>query len=170
VASAQEREAFDLTPTVKAKVVQLRALDQALETKKKRSKSQELEDQFAFECTARKLPPFARQYPFAKQMKRNWRFDFAWDLPRTTEHRPIKVAVEIEGLVMMPAMVMGKRQMIVMGRHASPTGIKEDMVKYNVATLLGWYVLRFDQTLLAKGFAIDLTMRVFHRMGYKVAS
>ena len=71
---------------------------------------------------------------------------------------------------MQKAIVNGVPQMVVLGGHASPIGIKKDMVKYATATLLGWHLLRFEQTMIASGFAVNMTMRVLHRMGYRIQS
>lgn len=120
----------------------------------KRSKADALADGFAASCRARRLPPFEREHVFAKELGRRWRFDFAWP-----EHH---VAAEIEGLVMRPMFdKSGNRQVVTMGRHASPAGIVEDMRKYNSAIVLGWSVLRFDQKLIASGEALDTLVRVF---------
>lgn len=80
----------------------------------------DLEDRFAFQIKALKLPAANREYRFHD--KRKWRFDFAWP-----EH---KVAVEIEGGVWTG------------GRHTRGSGFVADIEKYNAAALLGWKVLR----------------------------
>jgi hypothetical protein len=101
---------------------------------------------FAFQCKAAGIVEPAREFVFSPERK--WRFDFAWV--------GFGVAVEIEGLVVRK--VNGVMQ--VSGRHASITGMREDMVKYNNAALFGWMVLRFDQSLVKSGEALAMTERV----------
>jgi len=118
------------------------------------------EDTFAFQCRAYKLPPFmggdTKQCYFAKTFNgRQWRFDFAWP--------QYLVAVEIEGLVVKK--IGG--QTVVMGAHATITGMREDMEKYNCAALLRWHVLRFEQGMVKSGTAIDTTMRVLADRGWR---
>jgi len=55
---------------------------------------------------------------------RKWRFDFAW--PNAL------VALEIEGGLFMEGG----------GAHSHPTNIMRDVQKYNVATFMGWAVIR----------------------------
>jgi very-short-patch-repair endonuclease len=100
------------------------------------------EELFAFHCRAYGLPPPIREYEFAGKVGRKYRFDFAWP--------DLMVAVEIEGLVVRR--VEGRTQ--VSGRHASITGMREDMFKYNLAAGLGWCVLRFEQSMVKKGDAV----------------
>ena len=56
---------------------------------------------------------------------RRWRFDFA--VPE------LMIAIEIEGGI------FGKARL----GHSTGSGIKKDMEKYNMATLMGWKVLRY---------------------------
>ncbi len=57
--------------------------------------------------------------------KRRWRFDYA--VP------DLMIAVEIEGGIFAKSRL----------GHSSGSGIKKDMEKYNMATLMGWKVLRY---------------------------
>ncbi len=70
------------------------------------------------------LPAPVREFYFAKP--RMWRFDFAWP--------DLQVAVEIEG---------GTWSYRTRG-HTSGLGYAANLEKYNAATLLGWWVLRFN--------------------------
>jgi very-short-patch-repair endonuclease len=112
-------------------------------------------DLFATQCRAYSLPPVERELRFAKAaMGKGWRFDFAW--------RQYMVAVEIDGVIV-------KRiggQLVVMGRHATIGGMREDNVKINAAILLGWHVLRFFQSDVKPKIAIDTTMRVLIARGW----
>lgn len=126
----------------------------------KRAAKESPEDKFAFQCRAYKLPSFmggaTKQCYFAKAFNgRQWRFDFAWP--------QFMVAVELEGLVVKKI----GTQTLVMGAHATITGMREDMEKYNCAVLLRWHVLRFEQTMVNNGTAIDTTMRVLNDRGWK---
>lgn len=114
----------------------------------KLSKAKQIAQKFADQCEQRGLPAFEREWLFASELGRRWRFDFAWPAH--------KVALEIEGLVVMR--VNGQLQ--VMGRHASITGFKEDCEKYASAAALGWRVLRFEQSQVKAGLAIDMLVRV----------
>lgn len=115
---------------------------------KKLSQSKIVAQRFADQCIERALPEPEREYLFASELGRRWRFDFAWPEQR--------VALEIEGLVVMR--VNGQLQ--VMGRHASITGFKEDCVKYATANKLGWRVLRFEQSQVKDRTAIDFLVRM----------
>jgi very-short-patch-repair endonuclease len=81
------------------------------------------------------LPEPAAEYPFAQQLKRKWRFDFAYP--------EVKVAIEVEG------------GGYVQGRHSRGAGMAKDMEKYNFAALLGWVVLRFDNRMIEDNTAAD---------------
>lgn len=154
----------DIGRTARTKIDQLQLLDVELEKKKQKQVRSKAEDLFAFQCRAQKLPPYVREARFAQVVKRQWRFDFCFHLlPGALTPREIKLAVEIEGIVMRR--INGVWQMG--GRHASVEGFKEDCVKYSAAVLLGWHVLRFEQSQVKKGFAINMTKRVLHRMGYR---
>lgn len=58
--------------------------------------------------------------------QRRWRFDYAWPTER--------LAVEIEGGA------------YTRGRHTRGAGFVNDMEKYNMATVLGWHILRYTPT------------------------
>jgi len=129
-------------------------------------KARSKEELFAFQCRAMRLPPVVTQFRFAADAPvpgqrgkppkpRQWRFDFAWP-----EYR---LAVEIEGLVVRR--IGG--QLIVTGRHASVKGFKDDCEKYAAAALLGWTVLRFEQSQVKSGYAINMTQRVLYARGWK---
>lgn len=123
--------------------------------KRKKAERTSKEDLFDFHCRAYRLPPFARQAMFAKkELGREWRFDFCW--------QQYMLAVEIEGLVVLK--ISG--QLVVRGRHASIQGMKDDMEKYNAATLLGWHLLRFEQGMVKSCVAIDTTIRVLTARGW----
>ncbi len=64
---------------------------------------------------------FVREHKF--HPTRRWRFDFA--IPDR------KVAIEIEGGI------------YTQGRHTRGSGFSKDCEKYNVATVMGWAVLRY---------------------------
>ena len=142
---------------------------------KKQSQLSRIADLFAYQCRSHNLPPYIREYKFALAVKRQWRFDFCWNLPAGMYglKRPIRLAVEIEGIVMRqvriidPATKVVTVERIMGGRHATITGFKEDCIKYGTASLLGWEVLRFEQSQVKSKFALGLTMRKLHRLGYR---
>ena len=96
-----------------------------------------LEETFALQLRAEKVPPPYREYRF--HPTRRWRFDFAWPAQ--------KVAVEIEGGVFSR------------GRHTRGSGFVKDCEKYNNAALMGWTVLRFAQPHLKDLSALRFTQR-----------
>lgn len=79
------------------------------------------------------LPEPDKQIQFCSTRK--WKSDFGY-VDR-------KILIEVEG---------GGG----IGRHSSASGYREDCVKYNVAALMGWTVLRFDKSLIARGIAIEM--------------
>lgn len=124
----------------------------ALPAVRRSSKRTAAEDLFAFHCRARRLPDFERNHRFALVIGRRWHFDFAWVKER--------VAVEVEGLVVRR--IGG--ELVCTGRHASVAGFKEDCIKYATAATLGWHVLRFEQSQVTSGEAIDFTIRMLDRI------
>lgn len=120
---------------------------------KKLSKAEEL---FAFHCRAHQLMAPEREYLFAKELGRRWRFDFAWPVHR--------VAVEVEGLAMR--MIGG--QLVCVGRHTTVTGFRADLEKYNTATMLGWRVLRFEQQEIKNGNAVLLVKRALQEAADRI--
>jgi hypothetical protein len=90
------------------------------------------EELFRIHLITSKLPPHRREYYFSKP--RMWRFDFAWP--------EYMLAVEIEG---------GSWSN---GRHSRGSGFTEDCEKYNRATILGWWLLRFTTEMVKAGVAL----------------
>jgi very-short-patch-repair endonuclease len=138
------------------------------------SKSEQIARTFALHIRARKLPePRCRFHPEGelrfmagevierqnRRLKRrtaspSWRFDFAW---------PDRlIAVEVEGVSVRKDATTGKTQLG--GRHAHITGFKDDCEKYAWAAVMGWRVLRFEQSQVVKGFAIDMLVRLWHAL------
>lgn len=111
-------------------------------------------DLFASQCRLRRLIPFEREFMFAQGMGRKWRADFAW--------RRYGVLVEIEGLCVRRL----AGQLVVMGRHASIQGFREDCIKYASAALLGFTVLRFEQTQVRDKTALDYVTQVLISKGW----
>lgn len=93
-----------------------------------------LEDTLLFHMRANRLPEPEREYMFAKDIKRRWRFDFAW--PKR------KLAVEVEGGIW------------VGGAHTRGRHFNSDADKYNHAALTGWKVLRFSTNHISDGNAV----------------
>lgn len=131
-----------------------------------KAKRDQHEDELAFQIRAHRMPDPARQHAFALELGRRWRFDFAW--PK------YKLAAEFEGLVATRALLpkghgqQGYRQAIILtGRHTSPEGYKDDVEKYNAATLLGWRLLRFHRDQVKSGEAIATLERMFHTLGWE---
>lgn len=73
-------------------------------------------------CSLHGLPAPVAEFPFAKDIGRKWRADWAW--PEK------KVLLEVDGGVWIG------------GRHTSGAGWMKDTDKLNHAALLGWRCLR----------------------------
>ncbi len=73
------------------------------------------------------------EFPFAQALRRRFRFDFA-DVER-------RIAIELEGGVW------------TYGRHTRPQGYIRDIEKYNIASALGWMLIRVPAHLAHKHLA-----------------
>ena len=82
------------------------------------------------------LPLPEKHYRFNKPHSRH-EFDRAWP--------SLKIAVEIEGGVFMVSKAGHQG-----GRHASGAGYTEDCLKYNMATALGWTIIRLTSPMVKK--------------------
>jgi len=99
-----------------------------------------LELDFLARLRKENLPaPDEREFKFCSG--RGWKADFAYT--------PYRVLVEVEG---------GG----TIGRHTSITGYRDDCIKYNVASLLGWKVLRFDKDMIKRGIAVETIRAVLN--------
>ena len=88
----------------------------------------DLEREFETYCQMFDVETPAREYCFAKEIGRRWRFDFAWP--------DRKVAVEIQGGTWNR------------GRHVRGKGYAKDCEKHNAAVALEWKVLQFTGDML----------------------
>lgn len=113
------------------------------------------EELLAFQMKSLGLPTPEREYRFAISMKREWRFDFCF--------LPYSLAVEFEGLVVRKE----RGRAVVSGRHATITGMREDMVKYNAAILLGYGVLRFEKAHVVSGQAVATIQQALSVRGWR---
>lgn len=86
------------------------------------------------------LPEPVREFAFAKGEGRKFRADLAYP--------DRKLLIECEGGIFR-------------GRHTSATGYSTDAEKYNLATLLGYSVLRFTSAQIKGGQAIAMIERFF---------
>jgi very-short-patch-repair endonuclease len=132
-----------------------RIRDVAREVKNAHTKRHE--DLFSFQLKAHKLPTFIREHRFALSIGRQWRFDFA--------NPEFMIAVEVEGLIVKR---VGGR-FVSTGAHADINGFKSDCCKYAEAAILGWTVLRFEQSQVKTGEAVNFTKRLLHAKGYRTA-
>jgi hypothetical protein len=90
------------------------------------------------------IPDPVEEHPFAKEIGRKFRFDYAWVGP--------KIAVEKEGGIWARTR----------GGHTHPMHILRDMEKGNIAALLGWRVFRFTPEQINKGAAMTFIAPLFH--------
>ena len=100
-----------------------------------------LENKLGFLIRVLELPAPVTEYKFIKN--RRFRFDFAWP--------DLKIAVEVEG---------GTYRY---GRHQRPGGYENDCVKYSLAALLGWKVVRVTSGMITDGRAEALLECAFGR-------
>jgi hypothetical protein len=138
-----------------------RVLHSVKQKRERKADKPKPEDDFDYQLRSQEFPSYVRQHRFAKEaIGRGWQFDFAWV--------QYKLAVEIEGLVMRKLLDANTREPVwcVYGRHATITGMVEDMTKYNTAAILGWHVMRFEQKAVKDGSAAAETMRFLYSRGW----
>jgi very-short-patch-repair endonuclease len=97
------------------------------------------EETFALHCKAYGLEP-EREFLFAAEIGRKFRADFAFPNDR--------LLVEIEG------------GSWTNGRHNRGYGFELDCEKYNIATYLGWRLLRYSTDMVTGGGAIQNVRRI----------
>lgn len=97
----------------------------------------ELEALLLLHIRAEGLPEPRREYPFAAPVGRKFRADFAYPYQR--------LLIECEGGVWLDK-----------GGHSTGDGITRDCHKQNLATLLGFRVLRFTAAMVEDGTAIEI--------------
>ena len=96
-------------------------------------KATRLEEIFALQIRAMKLPVPVREYRF--HSKRKFRLDFAWP--------ELKIAVEVDGGTFSN------------GRHVRGMGYRNDCIKINLASCSGWVVLRGDSKMVKSGELLE---------------
>jgi very-short-patch-repair endonuclease len=97
------------------------------------------EEAFALQLVAYKIS-FEREFLFAAEIGRKFRADFAFPDAR--------LLVEIEG------------GSFTNGRHNRGYGFELDLEKYNIATYLGWRLLRFSTGMVMGGVPIQNVRRI----------
>jgi hypothetical protein len=100
---------------------------------------------FEATLTGAGLGPFATEFEFHEprpdEVRRFWRFDYAWP--------EVRLAVEVEGGIWRKGG----------GAHSHPLNIERDAEKYTAAGLLGWRVLRYPpEKIMAAIPAIALAL------------
>ena len=104
----------------------------------------DLEEEMAWQMEVAGIPTPIREHKFAwEELRRQWRFDFAWELDGQ------RSALEVEGGTWSG------------GRHVSGSGFESDCDKYNAACLLGWGVYRVTGKMVKDGRALELMQKVF---------
>lgn len=93
------------------------------------------EEQFALDCKRVGLAP-VREFQFSK---RKFRADFGFVAE--------KLLVEVEGGIW------------IRGRHNRASSIEKDFVKYSLAAILGYRVIRCSTDQVMSGQAIDWTLQ-----------
>ena len=77
-----------------------------------------------------------REFQFAKELKRRFMADIAWP--------PFKILMELEGGVYSN------------GRHVRGAGYEADCVKYSLASILGYTLIRVTYGMIERGEACEL--------------
>ena len=95
-----------------------------------------LEENLLDQLRLARLPEPEREFLFCKTLWRRFKFDFCWP--------SLKVAAECEG------------GSWVTGAHVRGKPFESDAVKYSLAALLGYTVLRFSNHMVSDGRAITL--------------
>lgn len=106
------------------------------------------ENALFFSLKADGLPLPEREFRF--HPVRRWRFDFAWP--------DYMLAVEVEGVTKWG----GKKKI---GGHQTAEGYRKNCEKYNAATLLGWWLLRYTQDQISLA-AADIEQKLI-TLGWK---
>jgi very-short-patch-repair endonuclease len=115
----------------------------------KRSRNERFERELSFQIRAHGLPQPHEQYHFAAELGRKFRADFAWP--------QYKLLCEVHGAVWQRGG----------GGHSHPTGILKDIERYQIACLLGWFVVPVTTDHVRKGEAIALLERIFASRGWR---
>lgn len=104
----------------------------------------DLEDELEQQLRSGDIPQdFERQFKFAAHLKRRYAADFAYPA--------LKLLIEVEGATWSG------------GRHTTGIGFHNDCVKYNLATLLGYSILRFDNKMVHDGTALAVVTEYFQK-------
>lgn len=90
------------------------------------------------------LPEPQKEYRFAKPEGRMFRADGFY---------PPDLLIEVDGGVFMPGG----------GRHTRGSGFSDDCEKLNIATVLGYRVLRFTKDMIRSGMAVEHIRRALER-------
>ena len=102
---------------------------------KSEPKVNEWEEELAAQILLAGLPAPMRQYPFAKNVGRQYRADFAFMDER--------LLVEVNGGA------------FIGGRHTRGAGYEDDLQRNAIATALGWRVVSVTPSHIKKKFAIE---------------
>lgn len=94
-----------------------------------------------FESELMQIGIFQKEYQFAKEKKRLFRFDYCFV--------DVQLAIEVEGGVWTG------------GRHTSSVGFIKDIEKYNLATELGFHLLRYEPKSLVKTATLNQIKKVY---------
>ena len=109
---------------------------------KRASKPEKPADLFPLFCEAAGLPKPVKEFQFAKDAGRRWRFDYFF------QDGGVSVALEVEGGIYTG------------GRHTRGKGFEGDMEKYNEAACRGIYVVRCAPKNLMEAGTINIVKRV----------
>jgi hypothetical protein len=99
------------------------------------------------------VPPYLRDYRFAKSLGRRFEADFAW-LPRAFPLRGIVPGLLVE--------VQGGIWRRYGGAHSRPDHIERDIEKAQCAALLGYTLLPVTPQDVKSGHALELVQTVLH--------
>jgi len=108
------------------------------------------------------VPIPQQEYLFARDIGRQWRFDYAWPA--------LRVALEREGGTWGHQVqgVDGKAYRVV-GYHGQGVGMTENAEKYNHAAAIGWCVLRVTVDMIRKRTYEESLLLALRTRGWKGA-
>ena len=96
------------------------------------------------------MPQAARQYLWARELRRDFRADFAFPVQR--------VLVEVQGGIWMPS---GR------GAHSGGAAIEKDIEKAQYAARLGWAWVPVTEKDIGSGHALIVVQSVLERLGWR---
>lgn len=116
----------------------------------RKNRKERFEQDLASQIRAHRLPEPVEQHPFAAELGRKFRADFAWPA------KEFRFLLEVQGGIFMRGG----------GGHSHPMHIVKDIERQQLAALLGWYLVPVTTDQVKNGKAIDTLERLFASRGW----